>query len=595
MTQDSIIVRGAREHNLKNINVEIPRDKLVVITGLSGSGKSSLAFDTIFAEGQRRYVESLSAYARQFLGQMEKPDVDQIDGLSPAISIDQKSTSRNPRSTVGTVTEIHDYLRLLYARIGHPHCPKCGREIARQTVEQIVDTVLAYPAGRRILIMAPVVRGRKGEYRHVFEEARRNGFVRARVDGVIHDLGDEIDPAEGGSGSFLLDKNKKHDIEIVVDRLVVRAPDEVQPDDRSRVADSVETALKMGGGLVLVAIVDGPEQVFSEHFACPICGISLPEIEPRTFSFNSPHGACPECTGLGTTLELDPELLMPNPNLSLREGAVQPWSKSSTTYYQQLIESTARHFHISVTKPVRDLTPEERDIILYGSGEERVRVQHRSKSGRTHEFDVHFEGVIPHLMRRYNETDSEAFKQEIESYMMNRPCPACHGARLKPESLAVTVAERSIVHVSRLSIRAAARFFAALAGDGEPLSEGTDAAGTGNGDTKGARGRGLEALESLAPVAVDDGSALSASSGTASGNGALPAPLPPREATIARQIVKEIRARLGFLVDVGLDYLTLERSATTLSGGEAQRIRLASQIGSGLVGVLYVLDEPSIR
>jgi excinuclease ABC subunit A len=588
MPQDAIAVRGAREHNLKNVDLVIPRDKLVVFTGLSGSGKSSLAFDTIFAEGQRRYVESLSAYARQFLGQMEKPDVDQIDGLSPAISIDQKSTSRNPRSTVGTVTEIHDYLRLLYARIGHPHCPNCGREIARQTVEQIVDTVLAYPAGSRILIMAPVVRGRKGEYRHVFEEARRNGFVRARVDGVICDLGDEID----------LDKNKKHDIEIVVDRLVVRAPDEVQPDDRARLADSVETALGMGGGLALVAIVDGPEQLFSEHFACPICGISLPEIEPRTFSFNSPHGACPECTGLGTTLELDPELIIPNPNLSLREGAVQPWSKSTTTYYQQLIESTARHFHISLTKPVRDLSPEERDIILYGSGQERVRVQHKSKSGRTHEFDVHFEGVIPHLMRRYNETDSDAFKQEIESYMMNRPCPACHGARLKPESLAVTVAGRSIVDVSRLSIRAAARFFAALVGDVEPLSASArsalEAAGTGNGDTNGARGRGLEALESLAPVAVDDGSARSASLGAGSGNGALPAPLPPREATIARQIVKEIRARLGFLVDVGLDYLTLERSATTLSGGEAQRIRLASQIGSGLVGVLYVLDEPSI-
>src|SRR5437764_6376454 len=482
MTQDSIIVRGAREHNLKNINVEIPRDKLVVITGLSGSGKSSLAFDTIFAEGQRRYVESLSAYARQFLGQMEKPDVDQIDGLSPAISIDQKSTSRNPRSTVGTVTEIHDYLRLLYARIGHPHCPPCGREIGRQTLEQIVDTVLAYPANSRILIRAPVVRGRKGEYRNVFEEARRNGFVRARVDGVIHDLGDEID----------LDKNRKHDIEIVVDRLVVRAPAAVQPDDRARVADSVETALKMGGGLALVAIVDRAEQLFSEHFSCPICGISLPEIEPRTFSFNSPHGACPECTGLGTTLELDPELLMPNPNLSLREGAVQPWSKSSTTYYQQLIESTARHFHISLTKPVRDLTPEERDIILYGSGQERVRVQHKSKSGRTHEFDVHFEGVIPHLMRRYNETDSEAFKQEIESYMMNRPCPACHGARLKPESLAVTVAGRSIVDVSRLSIRAAARFFAALAGDGEPPADGKDAAeaGNGGGASNGARGAG---------------------------------------------------------------------------------------------------------
>ncbi len=577
MSQDVLSVRGAREHNLKNIDLVIPRDRLVVFTGLSGSGKSSLAFDTIFAEGQRRYVESLSAYARQFLGQMDKPDVDQIDGLSPAISIDQKSTSRNPRSTVGTVTEIHDYLRLLYARIGHPHCPICGREITRQTVEQIVDTVMAFPGESRILIMAPVVRGRKGEYRHVFEEARRNGFVRARVDGVVRDLGEEIE----------LDRQKKHDVEIVVDRLVIHSPDETSADDRSRVADSVETALKMGGGLVLVSIVDGPEHLFSEHFSCPVDGISVPEIEPRTFSFNSPHGACPDCTGLGTTMELDPEMVIPNPNLSLREGAVQPWSKTNNSYYQQLLESTARQFHISLTKPVRELTAEERDIILYGSGNERVRVQHRSKSGRTHEFDVHFEGVIPHLMRRYRETDSEAYKEEIESYMMNRPCPTCKGARLKPESLAVTVAGRSIVDVSRLSIRAAARFFAALSGeDARPVD------GKASAATNGARGRGLEALEALEPVAANGNGHHSANGNGA--NGALPEPLPPREGTIARQIIKEIRARLGFLVDVGLDYLMLERSATTLSGGEAQRIRLASQIGSGLVGVLYVLDEPSI-
>ncbi len=600
MSQEILSVRGAREHNLKNIDLTIPRDKLVVFTGLSGSGKSSLAFDTIFAEGQRRYVESLSAYARQFLGQMDKPDVDQIDGLSPAISIDQKSTSRNPRSTVGTVTEIHDYLRLLYARIGHPHCPTCGREIARQSASQIVDAIMDFPADSRILIMAPVVRGRKGEYRTVFEEARRNGFVRARVDGAVHDLGDDI----------TLDRQKKHDIEIVVDRLVIRAPAEREPDDRSRVADSVETSLKMGGGLVLVAIVDGAEHLYSEHYACAFDGTSVPEIEPRTFSFNSPHGACPSCTGLGTTMELDPELVIPNPNLSLREGAIQPWSKSAQSYYQQIVESTARHYGIPLDKPVRELSDAQRDIILYGSGDEKVRVEQKSKSGRTHAFDVRFEGVIRSLTRRYRETDSESFKQEIETYMMNRPCPACKGARLKPESLAVTVAGRSIVDVSRLSIRACARFFGAIVGDDAPLSDGkanghgngnghatNGHAGNGNGNGNGHAGRGIEALETLEPLSIAGGSFTTEHSVNGNGagvRGGLPEPLPPREATISRQIIKEIRARLGFLVDVGLDYLTLERTATTLSGGEAQRIRLASQIGSGLVGVLYVLDEPSI-
>ncbi|HZS86884.1 MAG TPA: excinuclease ABC subunit UvrA [Chloroflexota bacterium] len=576
MAQEVLSIRGARQHNLKNIDLDLPRDRLIVFTGLSGSGKSSLAFDTIFAEGQRRYVESLSAYARQFLGQMDKPDVDQIDGLSPAISIDQKSTSRNPRSTVGTVTEIHDYLRLLFARIGHPHCPnpRCsnfGGEISRQTVEQIVDTVLSYEPGSRIMVMAPVARGRKGEYRQVFDDARRNGFVRARVDGTVYDLGDDI----------VLEKYKKHDIEIVVDRLRIEGPRGEQQDDRARLADSVETALKMGGGLVIVAIVDGPEQLFSENYACPVCGTSVPEIEPRTFSFNSPHGACPECTGLGTTLEIDPELVIPNPNLSLNEGAIQPWSRSTSTYYQQVVESTAREFGIPLDLPFRELTPEDQQVILYGIGDKRVRIQHRSKSGRTHEFNVHYEGVIPHLMRRYRETDSEMIKQEIEGYMMNRPCPVCHGARLKPESLAVTVAGRSIVDVSRLSIRAAARFFTALAGDA--VSE-SGASSNGHGKNGASiKERGIEALERL-----HAGDAANAD------NGALPERLPAREATIARQIIKEIRARLGFLVDVGLDYLTLERSATTLSGGEAQRIRLASQIGSGLVGVLYVLDEPSI-
>jgi excinuclease ABC subunit A len=535
MTRDTIHIRGAREHNLKNVDLVIPRGQLVVFTGLSGSGKSSLAFDTIFAEGQRRYVESLSAYARQFLGQMDKPDVDYIDGLSPAISIDQKSASHNPRSTVGTVTEIYDYLRLLYARVGHPHCPNCGREIARQTVEQIVDEVASMPPGARIMILAPVVRGRKGEYRHVFEDARRAGYVRVRVDGQVRDLGEEI----------ALDKKRKHDIEIVVDRLVLPEADaepESATQDRSRMADSVETALKLGEGNVLIQDMDGEAQMFSEHFACVICGISIPEIEPRTFSFNSPHGACPECTGLGTKMELDPDLIMPNPRLSLAEGAVQPWAKSGTSspYYFSLLAGAAERYGFDVNTPVGELTDEQRDKILRGSGNDVITIK---RSGRR-DMHVHFEGVIPNLMRRYNDTDSEWMRGEIEQYMTSVPCPRCKGARLKPEVLAVTVGGKSIVDVTRTSIRAASRYFAAIAGEA-PLME--------------------------AEIALTE-----------------------RERIIGRQIIKEIRARIQFLLDVGLDYLTLDRTAATLAGGEAQRIRLATQIGSGLMGVLYILDEPSI-
>ncbi|HEX8917066.1 MAG TPA: excinuclease ABC subunit UvrA, partial [Chloroflexota bacterium] len=534
-TRDTIHIRGAREHNLKNVDLVIPRGKLVVFTGISGSGKSSLAFDTIFAEGQRRYVESLSAYARQFLGQMDKPDVDYIDGLSPAISIDQKSASHNPRSTVGTVTEIYDYLRLLYARAGHPHCPRCGRGIERQTVEQIVDEVLHMPAGSRLMILGPMVRGRKGEYRHVFEEARRSGYVRVRVDGQVRALDEEI----------VLDKKRKHNVEIVVDRLVLPeegADEATRESDRGRVADSVETALKLGEGMAIVQSLDGEERLFSEHFACVYCGISIPEIEPRTFSFNNPHGACPDCTGLGTRMELDPDLVIPNPHLSLAEGAVQPWARSGTAspYYQSLLEGVAAHYGFKMQTAVEDLHPEQIDKILYGSGDDVITVK---RNGR-HAMHVHFEGVVPNLMRRYSDTESDYMRAEIEQYMSSIPCPTCQGARLRPESLAVTVSNRSIVDVTRMSITNVARFFGALVGE--------------------------------APLQADE---------TA---------LTQRESIIARQIVKEIRARLQFLLDVGLNYLTLDRAAATLAGGEAQRIRLATQIGSGLMGVLYVLDEPSI-
>ncbi len=533
-TRDSITIRGAREHNLKNVDLAIPRGKLVLFTGISGSGKSSLAFDTIFAEGQRRYVESLSAYARQFLGQMDKPDVDHIDGLSPAISIDQKSASHNPRSTVGTVTEVYDYLRLLYARAGTPHCPNCGRQIARQSVEQIVDEVMGLPPGTRIMILGPVVRGRKGEYRHVFEEARRAGYIRMRVDGDVRDLDEEIK----------IDKKKKHDIEIVVDRLVIPAGEadpESRASDVSRLADSVETALKLGEGVCLVQVIDGETRLFSEHFACAVCGISLSEIEPRTFSFNNPHGACPECTGLGTRKVLDPDLVIPNRMLTLAEGAVQPWARTGTSspYYFSLLAGVAERYGFDTATPVEKLTEEQLDKILNGAGDDVIPI----KRGRS-TMRIHFEGVLPNLMRRYQDTESDWMRSEIEQYMTSVPCPSCKGARLKPESLAVTLGGRSIDDVTSMSIRAGARFFAALAGEA-PLQTGE-----------------VELTE--------------------------------RERIIARQITKEIRARLNFLLDVGLDYLTLDRAAASLAGGEAQRIRLATQIGSGLMGVLYILDEPSI-
>ena len=640
MAEEYIRIRGAREHNLKNIDLDIPREKLVVITGLSGSGKSSLAFDTIFAEGQRRYVESLSAYARQFLGMLEKPDVDHIDGLSPAISIDQKGASRNPRSTVGTVTEVYDYLRLLFARIGVPHCPQCGREISQQTVQQMVDSLLDLPDGARYMILAPIVQDRKGEYRQVFEDARKAGYVRVRVDGTVYDL--EETPT--------LDRYKQHTIEIVVDRLVNRGGET----DKTRVADSLETALRLGSSVVRIVIVDGvggaraesgstglragssrvdlqrsgmtdggeekmdsrfrgndgtetegeidsrlgrndgdaaegeiqprpaqsigqalggndgesPERLadenrnpsnrlsgesrnpvpdrhsresgnpvellFSEQFACVHCGISLGEVEPRTFSFNSPHGACPECTGIGTTMVFDPDLIVPNKRLSPMEGAILPWSRltAKDSYLYQVVKAAAEHYGFSLRVPVAELAAEHVDVLLYGT-EERVPVTVKAARDETRTFTVDFEGVIPNLQRRYKETDSDYMRGEIERFMTVQPCPACQGARLKPESLSVTINSHTIAQVTAFAVKDVRAWFAAL-----PLTE--------------------------------------------------------RERLIGRQILKEIQARLQFLMNVGLDYLTLDRATATLSGGEAQRIRLATQIGSGLVGVLYILDEPSI-
>ncbi len=536
---DRISVRGAREHNLKNIDVDIPRDKLVVLTGLSGSGKSSLAFDTIFAEGQRRYVESLSAYARQFLGQMEKPDFDHIDGLSPAISIDQKGTSRNPRSTVGTVTEIYDYLRLLYARIGHPHCPTCGKPITQQSVPQMAEQILAQPDGTRLMVLAPVIRDRKGEHQAVFDEIRRQGFVRVRVDGEVRDLDEKISLA----------KTRKHTIEVVVDRLVIRhdgeEPEEQHP-DRIRLIDSLEVALRIASGIAFVQIVEGEQLTFSEKFACADCGISIGEIEPRNFSFNSPHGACPECTGLGTTMEFDPELICPNRNLSVAQGAIVPWMRSgmeNSAWYASLLTAVADHYHFSLDVPVRDLPASAMSTLLYGSNGEVITVSYASKSGRKRSYKVAFEGVVPNLKRRYSQTSSDYVREDIERYMAAHPCPVCKGARLKPEILAVLVNGTSIVDVTHFPIRVAQAWFTDLAAD--PAKERN-------------------------------------------------AILSSREVIIARQILKEIRERLGFLVDVGLDYLSLDRAANTLSGGEAQRIRLATQIGSSLMGVLYILDEPSI-
>jgi excinuclease ABC subunit A len=534
MPLDRIVVRGAREHNLKNIDVEIPRDKLVVITGLSGSGKSSLAFDTIYAEGQRRYVESLSAYARQFLGQMEKPDVDHIEGLSPAISIDQKGASRNPRSTVGTITEVYDYLRLLFARVGRPHCPVCGRPIERQTVQQIVDALGDLPDGTRLLILGPLVKDRKGEHLALLDEVRKQGFVRVRVDGRMHDLGEPI----------ALDKNKKHTIEVVVDRLVIQHEDGLLV-DAGRLADSVETALKIGDGVMLASVVEGEDLLFSERLACPEGHVSLAELAPRTFSFNSPHGACPTCTGLGTKLEIDPDLVIADSQLSIAQGAITPYARraSEATWYGNLLAAVADHLGFSLTTPWADLSEEARRTVLYGAGRTPIIVRYRTANGRSREYETTYEGVIPNLERRYRETDSDWVKQDIEQYMTTKPCPACRGKRLKPEALAVLVGGKNIDEVVSMSIAEAICFVTRLADDRPP-----------------------------------DGAPL----------------LSERERAIAHQIVKEIRGRLGFLMDVGLDYLTLDRPAASLSGGEAQRIRLATQIGSGLMGVLYICDEPSI-
>ncbi|MGI6034226.1 MAG: excinuclease ABC subunit UvrA [Limnochordia bacterium] len=516
MENKKIIIRGARQHNLKNINLEIPREKLVVFTGLSGSGKSSLAFDTIYAEGQRRYVESLSAYARQFLGQMDKPDVDFIEGLSPAISIDQKTTSRNPRSTVGTVTEIYDYLRLLYARVGHPHCPQCGRPIAQQTVEQMVDRLMELGEGTRLQILAPIVRGRKGEYRKVLEEIRKDGFVRVRIDGELRDVSEDIE----------LDRYKIHTIEVVVDRIIIR------PDIEGRLADSLETALRRGGGVVMVDVIDGEELLFSENFACVDCGISLEEITPRMFSFNSPYGACPECDGLGYRMEFDPRFVI-DKSRSISAGGIVPWADRRSRWLWKMLEAVCESCHIDLDAPIGDLTEEQQQILLYGNGIQKVAFRYTNMQGRTRTYTAAYPGVIPSLERRLRETTSDAVRAEVEKFMGNRPCPGCQGGRLRPESLAVTINDLNVTQVAAMSVKDALAFFQDLA-------------------------------------------------------------LSPREEYIARQVTKEIKARLEFLVNVGLDYLTLDRAAGTLSGGEAQRIRLATQIGSGLINVLYILDEPSI-
>jgi excinuclease ABC subunit A len=536
MASNIIRVVGARAHNLKNITVEIPRDKLVVITGLSGSGKSSLAFDTIFAEGQRRYVESLSAYARQFIGQMDKPDVDYIDGLSPAVSIDQKSTSHNPRSTVGTVTEVYDYLRLLFARAGIPHCPICGKEVAKQSAEEIVNAIDALPEGTRLLVLSPLVRGRKGTYQAIFEEIRKAGFVRARVDGTVHSLDEEIS----------LDRYKQHTIEAVVDRLVIshEGNEEERKAALTRLTDSVETALKFGDGYVTISLVDNDENDlhFSEHLACAEHGSTVPEIEPRTFSFNTPHGACPDCQGLGSKLEIDPDRIIPDKERSLNEGAIasMEWSgpKEEGGYYWQSLEAAAKHYKIDLDAPVENLKPEQLDIILYGTHGKEVKMTYRNGNGNEFNFNRAFEGVINNLERRYRETNSEYIRSKISEFMSDRPCPTCNGERLNPAALAVTVDDVNIVSITRWPVVQTLAWIDRIAGEDTPLTS--------------------------------------------------------RQQAIAARIIKEIRSRLGFLVDVGLDYLTLNRSAGSLSGGEAQRIRLATQIGSRLVGVLYVLDEPSI-
>lgn len=517
MASEHIVIKGARAHNLKNIDVTIPRDKFVVLTGLSGSGKSSLAFDTIYAEGQRRYVESLSAYARQFLGQMEKPDVDSIDGLSPAISIDQKTTSRNPRSTVGTVTEIYDYLRLLFARIGHPHCPEHGVEISSQTVEQMVDRIMEYPERTKLQLLAPVISGRKGEHKTVFADIQKQGFVRVRVDGELREVSETIE----------LEKNKKHNIEVVVDRIVVKEGVE------SRLADSIETALNLSDGKLIVDIIDQEELVFSSKLACPVCGFSIDELSPRMFSFNSPFGACPDCDGLGQKMIVDPELLVPNKEKSIDEGAFEAWAGSTSNYYPQFLQAVCDHYGIPTDIPVSQFEPDQMNKLMFGTGGEKVRFKYENDFGHKKEAMVAFEGIVHNLERRYRETASEGIREFIEGFMSAKPCGICKGDRLRKESLAVTVGEKNMAYVTSLSIGDAQEFFANLE-------------------------------------------------------------LSAKDMMIAHLILKEINARLGFLVNVGLNYLTMSRAAGTLSGGEAQRIRLATQIGSSLMGVLYILDEPSI-
>ena len=585
-----IIIRGARQHNLKNIDLMLPKEKLIVITGISGSGKSSLAFDTLYAEGQRRYVESLSAYARQFLGRLDKPDVDFIEGLSPAISIDQKAMHHNPRSTVATVTEIYDYLRLLFARIGTPHCHKCGRPIVRQTPEQIVDQILNFPEGTRLHILAPIVRGRKGTYGHLFEEIRRQGFVRVRVDGQVMTVDEAL--------QLKLDRYKQHWIDIVVDRIVVK------PEVRSRLHDSVETALKAGQGIVVVQLVDGTgdagrgteklttktssrvprpasqngELVFSEHFACPECGINIPELQPRNFSFNSPYGACPECDGLGTKAEFDPDLIIPNKNLSIADGAIAPWKLYTSNYKKEILKAVAEAYGFSIHTPIKDLTKEQLRVLLYGT-DRPVRVSYVNRYGRYRTITTFFEGIIPILQEDYQNGDDE-WREELRKFMALRPCPACKGTRLKPESLAVTV-------------RAAMQPKTPLPFPADDPQEWDDGRRTRNEETSETASRAPRPssrelvwrwnIAQVCQLSVKEAlrwlDALR---------------LTEKERTIAHQILKEIRNRLQFLVDVGLDYLTLDREASTLAGGEAQRIRLATQVGSGLTGVLYILDEPSI-
>ncbi|MBI5682651.1 MAG: excinuclease ABC subunit UvrA [Deltaproteobacteria bacterium] len=513
---DRIIIKGAKEHNLKGINLEIPRDKLVVITGVSGSGKSSLAFDTIYAEGQRRYVESLSAYARQFLEQMDKPDVESIEGLSPAIAIEQKTTSKNPRSTVGTITEIYDYLRLLFARIGKPHCYKCGREITAQTVQQMVDRIMDFPEGTKTILYSPIVRGRKGEYRKELEQLRRDGYTKVKADGIVMDLIEDIH----------LDKKKKHDIDVIIDRLIIKEG------IVKRLTDSVETATKLSDGIVKIEIAGGQEILFNENLACIACGISYPEMTPTMFSFNSPHGACPECNGLGGKLYFDPDLVVPNKELSLRDGAIAPWERKSSIYFHQMIDAISSHYNFDIYTPFKDLPKKIQDCLLYGSGDEDIEFYYE-KGDRRHYYKRAFEGILKNLERRYHETESFGVREDLSLYMNTQPCPVCNGSRLKREALFVKIDGRSIHDITKMSIKEALSFFTELK-------------------------------------------------------------LGRTETEIARRVLKEILERFGFLVNVGLDYLTLDRPSATMSGGEGQRIRLATQIGSGLVGVLYILDEPSI-